>query len=389
MRPDPAAPRSDAPRGPERRDGEAFKGGFNAAGGCCRRPAAPNRPSPQGNPNVPFWSGCDPLRTDIDQLRHRLHVSQRGGTGRLLLQRTPDRGRRAVWRLRLRPRRLVRHIRLRLLPVVRQSVSVPVRWRRSVSRSRASPSSWWWSPSSPAAPRWRSAAWRRRSASGSRWRWRPRRFRRFLARPAIRGASPARARGGQPIDANAWRRTASASAPDALARHGASPHAADGDAPTAVRARGTYGTRIPSRCRALTGLANRLKWSQANLALTGCVAMRHIAVRIADPGGEIRIPPVPLPVGRRLLSNGAVRRFLFPDADRAAEALRGRSGVPTPDADAARLRQAASRITQKRQKKGVGRPPTSDPWLPQRAHGQPCSTPACAFAHCRAECHGR
>lgn len=33
------------------------------------------------------------------------------------------------------------------------------------------------------------------------------------------------------------------------------------------------------------------------------------------------------------------------------------------------------------QKEGVECPPTFDPWLPQRARGQPCSTPAYAFAH--------
>ncbi len=56
--------------------------------------------------------------------------------------------------------------------------------------------------------------------------------------------------------------------------------------------------------------------------MTGSVALRRNPVRIADPGGEIRIPPVPLPVGRRHLTTALRRRFSLMRRD-----VRDASGV--------------------------------------------------------------
>lgn len=66
---------------------------------------------------------------------------------------------------------------------------------------------------------------------------------------------------------------------------------------------------------------------------------------------------------------------------------RPRRGIPDPPCSASPsgvgtfFCEARRNSQNDTQKEGVECPPTFDPWLPQRARGQPCSTPAYAFAH--------
>lgn len=66
---------------------------------------------------------------------------------------------------------------------------------------------------------------------------------------------------------------------------------------------------------------------------------------------------------------------------------RPRRGIPDPPCSASpsgvgtSFAKHVALFRTTRKKEGVECPPTFDPWLPQRARGQPCSTPAYAFAH--------